>query len=399
MEKEKGSVFGAILLIAGCAIGAGMLGLPVLSAQAGFLPTCVLFFVCWLFMASTGLLLQEVNLWYQDEVSIISMVGRTLGKWGQSISWLLYLFLFYSLMVAYVAASGSLLSSFFQNGFLSSWDADLISVLLFGIWIYFGTRVVDFVNRLLMIGLIVSYFSLVILGSNHIQPELLLHRNWSASLLVIPAMIISFGYHNLIPSLTTYLGGNASRLYKSILIGSAIPLIVYLIWEVVILGIIPVEGFQATLVQGETVTHALQASVGSTWISTLAHHFAFYAIVTSFLSVALSFLDFLADGLHIQKTATGKALLCFLVLAPPFIFAYVYPNIFLQALNYAGAFGAVILFGILPALMVWVGRYHKNLVAKRMVPGGKPILVIIMVFAIFVVLLQLLQELNLITIK
>ena len=59
LRKEMFS--GGILLVAGCCIGAGMLGLPVLSAQAGFAPSILMFFVCWLFMARTGLLLLEVN--------------------------------------------------------------------------------------------------------------------------------------------------------------------------------------------------------------------------------------------------------------------------------------------------------------------------------------------------
>ncbi|MEI8125905.1 MAG: aromatic amino acid transport family protein, partial [Parachlamydiaceae bacterium] len=42
--------------------------------------------------------------------------------------------------------------------------------------------------------------------------------------------------------------------------------------------------------------------------------------------------------------------------------------------NYAGAFGAVTLFGILPALMVWAGRYNKKFATQTFVPGGKIVL-------------------------
>jgi hypothetical protein len=51
------------------------------------------------------------------------------------------------------------------------------------------------------------------------------------------------------------------------------------------------------------------------------------------------------------------------------------------ALNYAGAFGAVILFGILPALMVWSGRYIKGISGEKIVPGGKITLGAIILFA------------------
>src|SRR4051812_37784287 len=94
---KKGSIPGGILLIAGCCIGAGMLGLPVLSASAGFKPSVLSFIVCWLFMLSTGLLVLEANLFVGKDTNIVSMAERTLGSTGKWIGWSLFLFLFYSL--------------------------------------------------------------------------------------------------------------------------------------------------------------------------------------------------------------------------------------------------------------------------------------------------------------
>jgi len=389
---RKGSLLGGILLVAGCCIGAGMLGLPVLSGQAGFAPSVFMFIVCWLFMLCTGLLLLEVNLWYGGEISIITMADRTLGRPGKIVSWFVFLFLFYSLMVAYVAASGSLITDFIgeATGYhLHSNIGGLLFCLLFGILLYLGTGAVDWFNRLLMLGLIISYVSLIVVGASHVNLDLLTHHDWSAATLVIPAVIISFGFHNLIPSLTTYFHGDVRSLKWTIILGSSIPLVIYLFWEWIILGIVPLSDFKLALDHGEIATEALKNAVGASWIVKVAEAFAFFAIVTSFLSVALSFLDFLADGLNIKKTPQGKVILSFLVLGPPFLCALIYPSIFLIALNTAGGFGAVTLFGILPALMVWKGRYSQKLGKTELVPGGKPLLVVIMAFAAWIILLQL----------
>lgn len=313
---RKGSVLGGILLVAGCCIGAGMLGLPVLSAQAGFQPSIVIFFVCWLFMLVTGLLLLEVNLWYGEEISLITMADRTLGHTGKIVTWLVFLFLFYSLMVAYIAASGSLITDFIGEATGHYWHPGVggfLFCLLFGTLLYLGIGAVDWFNRLLMIGLIVSYVSLVAVGASHVDTSLLQHRDWGAMTAVIPAVIVSFGFHNLVPSLTTYFGGQPKPLIWTIVIGSAIPLVIYLLWEWIILGIVPLQNFQVALDQGEIATEALKNAVGASWVVDVAQAFAFFAIVTSFLSVALSFVDFLADGLSIKKTPLGKiflALLC-----------------------------------------------------------------------------------------
>lgn len=397
-NNKSGSVAGGILLVAGCCIGAGMLGLPVLSAIAGFIPSVILFFISWLFMVSTGLLLLEVNLWFKDDVSIISMADRTLGLIGKIVGWGGFLFLFYALMVAYIAGTGELLSDFsleLTGIRMPAWMGSLLVSLLFGFMVYMGTKAVDWFNRLFMAGLIAAYALLVYLGSSHINYEYLKHQDWSAAYLVIPAMIISFGYHNLIPTLTTYLNGDIKRLRLTIIAGSMIPLAIYLVWEWLILGLVPVEGeggFRQALSQGDMATRALKNAIGSSWVVDLAHYFAFFAIVTSFLGVALSFVDFLADGLHIKKDARGKLILCCLVLVLPFIFALVYPKVFLMALTYAGSFGAVLLFGILPAAMVWAGRYVKNIEAPRLLPGGKAALVAVIIIALFVIGLQIYND-------
>lgn len=397
---SNGRVFGAALLVAGCCIGAGMLGLPVLTALGGFRPTLLLFTLSWLFMAATGLLLLEVNLWFKEEVSIVSMASKTLGPIGKILAWALFAFLFYSLMVAYAAGSGQLFSDFLKEWFsiqFPEWAGSLLFSLAFGIFLYLGTKSVDGINRLLMAGLAATYFILVGMGARHVNPDFLLHVNWKASLIGVPAMIISFGYHNLIPSLTSYLKHDTKKLKFAILAGSSLPLIIYLMWEWLILGIVPVEGeggFREALSQGDMATRALRNAVGSTFVVEVAEYFAFFAIVTSFLSVALSFVDFLADGLKIKKDRKGKIGLCALSLAPPFFLALYYPNIFLNALNYAGAFGAVILFGIMPALMVWRGRYLQRVEGERLLPGGKFTLALIILVSAAVFTLELAHQLQ-----
>lgn len=395
MTHKKGSVFGGILLITGCCVGAGMLGLPLLSAVAGFKPSFLMFILSWLFMSCTGLLLLEVNLWFDDEVSIITMAGRTLGTVGQIAGWGLFLFLFYSLMVAYVSASGALFADFAEEiaGLsVAPWVGSLGVILLFGVLIYMGTSVVDDFNRILMLGLVVTYVILIAVGLPKIDTELLGYTNWAAAPLVLPAMIISFGYHNLIPTLKNYMHGDVRRLRWTVLIGSSIPLLIYLLWESVLLGLIPVDGeggFAKALGEGDMVTKVLRSAAGGDWIVDLAEYFAFFAIVTSFLSVALSFVDFLADGLYVAKGPVRRGWLCAMALAPPFFFALLYPRVFLTALTYAGAFGAVALFGILPAAMVWSGRYRQKLNRVHVMPGGRLTLVVIIFASLTIMGLEL----------
>ena len=394
-QVSYGRVLGATLLVAGCCIGAGMLGLPVLTALGGFMPTIILFALGWLFMAGTGLLFLEVNLWFPEEVSFISMAGATLGWVGKVMGWLLFTFLFYSLMVAYAAGSGQLIADFVRASIhitIPEWVGALGLSIIFGIILFLGTAMVDFFNRVLMVGLIVTYFVLIGIGGSYVNTEFLKHSDWSRAIYAVPAIIISFGFHNLVPSLTTYLKHDVNKLRFAILVGSSIPLLTYVLWEWVLLGMVPVDGgFREALDHGDMATRVLRQAVGSSWIVDLAEYFAFFAIVTTFLSVALGFVDFLADGLHVKKDGKGKVLLCVLSLAPPFVLSLLYPGIFLKALSYAGAFGAVLLFGIMPAAMVWSGRYVKRLGRQTLLPGGRVTLVVVILCSLAVVALEIIH--------
>ena len=391
---KPGSMAGGILLVAGCCIGAGMLGLPVMSALTGFYPTLAMFFVSWLFMLTTGLLLLEVNLWFQNDVSIITMAEKTLGTTGKLIAWFGFLFIFYALFVAYISGIGQLTAQFALQltGYeISPRVGSTLITALFGWSIFSGTRTVDIVNRILVAGLIICYLLLISFGLPHVNSSYLQHHDWSYAWMVIPTMIISFGFHNMVPSLTTYFHGNVKRLVTAIVIGSLIPLGLYLLWECLILGLIPPGVQVLALNNQEMATQALTDAVGINLISSLAEYFAFFAITSSFITIALSFFDFLADGLQTKKDIKGKIFLSLLVVVPPYLFSFFYPKLFLMALNYAGGIGAVLLFGLLPAAMVFKGRYQQGRKGDQIVPGGKFTLLLIVLFSVAVMALQLYQ--------
>jgi tyrosine-specific transport protein len=394
-EGVPGSVIGGSLLIAGSCIGAGMLALPIITGLAGFFPSLLMFFLAWAFMTLTGLLMVEVNGWFEHKVNIASMVGHTLGHVGRSLSWILYLFLFYALIVAYISGSGSL-SSTFASSILSipipPWLGSLFFVILFGFVVYLGTRPVDLWNRLLMVGKIASYIGMVALGVKYIQPKLLMRTESSYALFSLPVLIISFGFHNMIPSLTAYMKRDLKRVRLTILIGSLFTLVIYLIWQILVLGIVPMEGpsgIVESLNNDKEASQALMGILGTSLVALFAQWLAFFAILTSFLAQSLSLVHFLADGLKAKHKHRENVWICLLALFPPLIFALIYPQLFFKALNFAGGICAVILFGIFPALMVWIGRYRKQITSPYEVKGGKPMLVGIFLFSLFILFFQL----------
>lgn len=392
-----GKIFGGVLIVAGTTIGAGMLAMPVPTGLMGFFPTIVLFFCYWLYTLMAAFCFLEVNMWISDHnVNLLSMAKATLGRWGQAVGWVFYLFLLYALTTAYTAGCAPIFNHFLQSIIHESipdWAGLLPLVCFFGFFVYEGAQWVDLINRILMVGLIICFVMITGWLLPQIDSSLLKHANWSYMTAAVSMVATSFGYQIVIPTLTRYLDRDIAAMKKVIIIGSTVPLFVYIFWEFVTLGVIPLQGSGSLLegyIDGKDAVQLILVLSEQSWMSILAEIFSFFAIVTSFLGVSLSLKDFLADGLHIKKDTLGKLILCALTFLPPLFFAWASPRAFFGALSYAGAFGVVTLLGILPALMVWWGRYrHGYSSAQFKTPGGKFTLVMIIIFSLFVIMIEL----------
>jgi tyrosine-specific transport protein len=119
--------------------------------------------------------------------------------------------------------------------------------------------------------------------------------------------------------------------------------------------------------------------------------------VTSFLGIALGLFDFLADGLKIKRNQLGNLALGILVVVPTLLFALKLERCFLKALDSSGGIGDAILNGLLPCLMLWVGRYRHGLTSEFRMPGGKPLIVVMVCYALFVFVIEILGKLNLVS--
>ncbi len=391
---KKGSVFGGMLLIAGSCIGVGMLGLPILTGIAGFIPTLVMLFLAFGFMTTTALYLIEVGSWFSHESNLSTIIQKTLGTFWKSLSWMLYLFLFYSLLVAYISSSGIHLSSLL-NGFfgwnIPTWSGSLTFVIIFGWMVFLGTYFVDHLNRYLMFGKIVAFCVMILAGIQYVKVSNLQTMMPAYAAFSLPILVISFGFHNMIPSLNHYLGGNTKRVKKAIIGGAVLTLVIYLIWECVTIGILPIQGdlgIIESFKKGIDGAQAIKNFVHSPTLGIASQSLALFAILTSFLAQTLSLVHFLADGM--KRSHQKDSLLCFLALIPPLLCAVAYPEIFYSALNFAGGVCAVILFGIIPAFMVYQGRFKKGLSHSK----GFISLLSVTAFALIILINQLLNMLG-----
>lgn len=384
-------LFGGILLVVGCTIGAGILALPVATAEVGFFGSLVLFIGAWLIMTICAFLVLEVNLWLPPGTNLISMAGATLGKTGQVITWVTYLVLLYSFIAAYIAGGGDLVHFLLGTvGIqLSLGASSVLFTVVFGTIVYLGIRAVDYVNRGLMSGKMGAFILLVLLMIPFISMENLGGGEFSritqpSGMLIVAA---AFGSLMIIPSLRTYFGEDIKSLRKAIFIGLLIPLLCYVAWDLVILGIVPLTGssglrqmFHSSSTNSDLIT-AVHTLLQKDAVTMLAKFFMSICMTTSFLSISLCLTDFLSDGLKMSKRGWNNIVIFGATFVPPVVVVLYYPEGFLRALEYAGIC-SIILMVLMPPLMVWRGRYHQAMAGVgHALVGGKFLLVVLMVFA------------------
>lgn len=401
-SHQPGSLLGCTALVAGTTVGAGILALPAVTLPSGVVPSTLMLIGVWLYALASGLLIAEVNVNAMHSLGrpglgLLSMVEGILGKLGARVAGGAYLFLHYTLLVAYLSQGGEILVSAFQTvagvpHVLPPWVGTVTFAILFGGILYLGhDRLVEKLNNAFVAIVIASFVGLLLLGVTKVEPTQFSYQNWRALSPAVSVMFVALFYHNIIPVVTTQLEGDVRKIRRSITIGSAIPLVMFLAWNAVILGSVSPDMMQ-NVSNGSSFDplQVLRNGKAGAWLGVLVSVFSEFAIVTSFIGFVYSLLDFFKDVLDVAPHDNSKRLeLYSLVLLPSTGLSVLNPSIFFTALNYAGTFSISVLGGIIPALMAWKQRYKKqqdlNPATKPLIPGGKVTLVVMIGVALGVI--------------
>lgn len=356
ISRQIGSVF----FIIGIEVGAGILALPILVANIGFPLATVIMIISWALMTYTALLVCEANLALEDGISFAGMAKKLLGTYGQTIVWISFLLLLYMIIVAYISAAGSAISSITT---INEYLAILIFVILLGILVIIGITAVDWVNRILLsiklfLLLFVCFLLLSKINLAHLTTS---YINGIAVFTALPVFVTSFTSHLIIPPLRTYLHSNAKVIARVFIVGSVIPLILYLLWVIGIVGLIPFTGENSFTLIFAKGTHAnigdilnlVKANLDNKIIYAVISSFSNISVATSFLGVSLALFHFLIDGFKLNKLSVinKNIIASLLTFCIPLMIIYFFPNIFIKALGYVGLCCAVLLV-IIPFFMI-----------------------------------------------
>lgn len=343
-------------LITGNLIGAGILALPVNTGLAGLIPSLVgMIAICGMMYFSAVVLAREANTSRQESFNYPSLYHQHLGSGGKWVAVLANLLILYGLLTAYLTGGSTIITQLFN--IKSPLFSGVIMLLLFfvvtGVTVL-GVGLIKKFNSLLMVLLWGSFFIIVFIAGRHVEVQRLAFHDWAFLPATVPIIVTSFHFHNIIPTVCADMKWDSRLVSRAMLLGMIIGFAMNAIWIFVGVGALPLTGtisLDAAYHANIPATVPLSQIIGSGAFVVFAMIFALIAIMTSYVANGLGLMGFIRDLTENFLGTRNPVIVIVLAFGPPLIVSYLFPDIFLKAMNLVGGVGIVVLFGILPSLI------------------------------------------------
>lgn len=398
-KKESApSIIGGACIIASVCVGAGMLGLPSSGAGAWTLWTLSAIALTMIVMSISGLMLLEVYKNYDLKVSFNSVTKDLLGNKVNILNNITVYFVGGILLYAYISSSGLILQDLLG---INSKIASILFVAFFSFFVWHSTRAVDRISIILITFMLLSFiFGVSGLSVNINLAVLFDSTNNNASyapyaMAILPIALTSFGYHHSVSSMRDYYGEEKKAKY-AILGGTLIAFLLYSTWIIAIFGNLPRQEFAPIIKQSGNIdvllTH-LSNKINSNNIANAINAFSMAALLSSFIGVGLGLFDFIADLFNFNDDKSGRYKTWATTFIPPLLMSLLFPFGFIMAIGYAGA-AATIWTCIIPALLVTKVRKLAKDKNGFKAPGGKFMVIFVILFGLFTALFHVLTMLD-----
>ena len=260
--------------LTGTIIGAGILGLPYVFAKSGFLVGLFWLIVLGAVMIFVNLALGEITLRTRGKHQLAGYAEKYLGKWGKRAMLISVTFGIYSALTAYLIGEGESLAKLIPGN---------IPPIIFGImfWLLMtlllkeglkGLKKIETWGVIAIIAIILGIFARF---APTINTSNLM--TWNIPNFAIPIGVVMFALLGFtsIPELRQEIKGQEKLLKRAIIIGSLIPIALYIIFSATFIGVL-----------GSSITEVATLSFGP-----LMTILGIFTMLTSYFVLSFSLND------------------------------------------------------------------------------------------------------------
>lgn len=268
----------ATAVLVGTVVGAGIFGLPYAFVQSGFIPGIFYLIILAVIFLIVNLSYGEVVLRTKKRLEMPGYSQRYLGKWGKIIITVSLMLGIYGALIAYTIGVGGFLYALLSP--IIGGSQMLYSIIFWAlgsIIILHGVGIVSRLEVVMALGLILAVIFIFIYVYPSVVFDNLKIYNFSKILFPFGVVLFALGGASAVPTMRRILAAQVHLLKRSIIIGSIVPVFIYIIFAFSVIG---VSGIHTT----ETAITGL-ANVVNGKILLIGGVFGILAMSTSFLAL------------------------------------------------------------------------------------------------------------------
>jgi len=350
-SKTKKIIY-SIAILAGTTVGVGLFALPYIASKVGFLVMLGYFLVLGIIVAVIHSNFGKLSVATPDFKRLPGFAKIHLGEWGKKIAVFSSILGLFGALLAYLIVGGAFLENLLSP--IINIEGNLFYTLLYftlgAILIFFGIKIIAQIEAL---GLVLFFAVLILIFIRaypliNIEEFLLPPVKLDIPTFFLPygAVLFSLWGAALIPEVEEMLGKDKNLLSKIIPIATIIPIIIYIFFIYIILGI---TGGQTT----ESALTGLRDYLGGGMVN-----------LALFLGVLTTFTSFITLGLTLKRIfwydlKIGKNISWLMTCFPPLIIFLLGLKSFITVISLGG--GVMLgVDGILILLMYQKIKEKKN---------------------------------------
>jgi len=227
----------AIAILVGTVIGAGFLGIPYVVAKSGFVIGVLFMLIIALFMLILKLYMGEITLRTKGNHQLTGYAEKYLGKSGKFLMFFAMIFGIYSALIAYMIGEGQSLSYILFGNFNYSLVFSLLFWLILSYLTFIGLRALKKYEKISMFIILFLFIIIFFKYLGNVNVDNLSYINKENLFLPFGVILFSFLGFSAMPEVKRILLGKEKLMKEVIIIGITIPLIVYLLFTFIIVGV------------------------------------------------------------------------------------------------------------------------------------------------------------------
>jgi tyrosine-specific transport protein len=339
----------AVATLVGAIVGLGMFGIPYTASKAGFFVGIGYIVVLGFVMLILHLIYGEVVERTKEKHRLTGYAEKYLGaKWKKVVGPIIILSI-YSALLAYIIVGGKFLALIFP-GFASPFIFSIVFWLVLSIAVWRGIRTVAGVELAMAGLLLLLVIILFAFGAGSINNENFYSFELADFFLPYGVVLFAFAGILAIPEVRELIKMDGRQYKKAIILGTLIPMAVYILFTVLVVGI-----------SGTGTSHEALAGLSgilSSGAIRIGAVFGILALATSYLVLGLNLKHTFEYDWKTKKVFAGA-----MVTVVPILLFIGGIEQFIEIISFSGAvFGAI--FAVLIILI-----YKKTLTHGDKEPG------------------------------